>query len=130
MGVFIRDQPQPQPQPPETQIRPYNTVRSLTAAAARVKVQDKYEMELLKKRKSAAAWQDESWTYFDLVGEIKYAFLLTGAIASRLKLYVGFVENISDEEFVMIHAPNATTGGTLTQYGPPRTWGVQFRYSH
>lgn len=42
---------------------------------------------------------------------------------------MGFVENIGDEDFVMIHAPNATTGGTLTQYGPPRTWGVQLRYS-
>jgi iron complex outermembrane receptor protein len=40
-----------------------------------------------------------------------------------------FVENVSDEDFVMIHAPNATTGGTLSQYGPPRTWGVQLRYS-
>lgn len=42
---------------------------------------------------------------------------------------IGFVENIGDEDFVMIHAPNATTGGTLTQYGPPRTWGLQLRYS-
>ncbi len=42
---------------------------------------------------------------------------------------IAFVENVGDEEFVMIHAPNATTGGTLSQYGPPRTWGVQLRYA-
>lgn len=42
---------------------------------------------------------------------------------------IAFVENAGDEDFVMIHAPNATTGGTLTQYGPPRTWGLQVRYS-
>ena len=43
--------------------------------------------------------------------------------------FIAFVENISDEEFVMIHAPNATTGGTISQFGPPRTWGVQVRFS-
>jgi len=42
---------------------------------------------------------------------------------------IAFMENIGDEDYVMIHAPNATTGGTLTQYGPPRTWGLQVRYS-
>lgn len=42
---------------------------------------------------------------------------------------IGFVENIADDEYVMIHAPNATTGGTLSQFGPPRTWGIQFRWS-
>ncbi len=44
--------------------------------------------------------------------------------------FIAFVENISDEEYIMIHAPNATTGGTISQFGPPRTWGVQVRYSH
>ena len=43
--------------------------------------------------------------------------------------FIAFVENIGDEEFIMIHAPNATTGGTISQFGPPRTWGVQVRYS-
>ena len=42
---------------------------------------------------------------------------------------VAFVENISDEEFISIHTPNATTGGTISQYGPPRTWGVSIRYA-
>ncbi len=43
--------------------------------------------------------------------------------------FIAFVENISDKEFVVIHAPNATTGGTISQFGPPRTWGIQMRYS-
>lgn len=42
---------------------------------------------------------------------------------------VAFVENISDEEYAATHLPNATTGGTLSQYGPPRTWGISVRYS-
>ena len=43
---------------------------------------------------------------------------------------IGFLENIDDREFVMIHTPNATTGGTISQFGPPRIWGLQFRYSY
>ncbi|MEM9622181.1 MAG: TonB-dependent receptor [Pseudomonadota bacterium] len=42
--------------------------------------------------------------------------------------FIAFVENVSDEEFVVIHAPGATTGGTISQFGPPRTWGLQMRY--
>lgn len=42
---------------------------------------------------------------------------------------IAFVENVTDEEYVATHIPNATTGGTLSQYGPPRTWGVSVSYS-
>lgn len=97
MGIFLRT-----PDPESTGItpavaRPYNTVRPLTAAAARVKINDKFEMERLSKRKKAATWQTEAYTYFDLIGEIKYAFLLTGAIISRMKLFVGYIDTPSDQ---------------------------------
>ncbi len=49
-----------------------------------------------------------------------------GAGAVRV---MGFVENIADEEYVAMHTPNATTGGTLSHFAPPRTWGVSVRYS-
>ena len=42
---------------------------------------------------------------------------------------IAFVENVGDEEYVAIHAPNATTGGTISHFGPPRVWGLQVRYS-
>ena len=42
---------------------------------------------------------------------------------------IAFVENAGDEEYVVMHAPNATTGGTISHFGPPRVWGVQVRYS-
>ncbi len=42
---------------------------------------------------------------------------------------VGFVENIGDEEYAVSHTANATTGGVQSMFAPPRTWGVQFRYS-
>ena len=42
---------------------------------------------------------------------------------------MAFVENVGDEEYALMHTPNATTGGTLSNYAPPRTWGVSVRYS-
>ena len=42
---------------------------------------------------------------------------------------IAFVENVGDEEYVMMHSPNATTGGTISHFGPPRLWGLQVRYS-
>ena len=97
MGVFFRE-----PDLSEgsgltrAEAQPYSAVRPLTAAAARVKINDKLEAERLQKRKKAAAWQSEAYAYFDEVGEIKYAFLLTGAVISRVKLFVGYVNNPSD----------------------------------
>ena len=99
MATFLRDRnvgTADAPVPTTSIIRPLNVVRPLTAAAARVKINDKYETERLKKRKAATVWQNEAYAYFDLIGEIKYAFLLTGSVMSRMKLYVGYTENISD----------------------------------
>ena len=42
---------------------------------------------------------------------------------------IAFVNNLTDEEYVVSHSPNATTGGTLSTFAPPRTWGVTLRYS-
>ena len=39
------------------------------------------------------------------------------------------IENIGDVDYVMNHAPNATTGSTLSTFGPPRTWGIQLNYA-
>ena len=39
-----------------------------------------------------------------------------------------YVENIGDQDYVTVHAPNATTGSTISNFGPPRTWGVQVNY--
>ena len=56
------------------------------------------------------------------------AIWLPGGDLSKFR-FIAFVENIDDEEYVVIHAPNATTGGTISQFGPPRIWGIQMRYS-
>ena len=43
---------------------------------------------------------------------------------------IAYVENIGDEEYVSIHTPTATIGGTISAFGPPRTFGLQLRYSY
>jgi iron complex outermembrane receptor protein len=42
--------------------------------------------------------------------------------------FQAYVENIGDKDYVTVHAPNATTGSTLSNFGPPRTWGIQVDY--
>jgi iron complex outermembrane receptor protein len=43
--------------------------------------------------------------------------------------FQAFVENLGDVDYVTNHAPNATSGSTISTYGPPRTWGVQINYA-
>ena len=42
---------------------------------------------------------------------------------------IAFIDNLTDEEFVATDIPNATTGGTLRQYGAPRAWDISVRYN-
>ncbi|MDJ0657530.1 MAG: TonB-dependent receptor [Xanthomonadales bacterium] len=43
---------------------------------------------------------------------------------------IAFVENLSDKEYISIHTPTATVGGTISTFGPPRTYGLQLRFSY
>lgn len=74
---------------------PYNSVRSLTAAAQRVNLKDKTEAELFRNRQSSqmVAIQGAAWEYYDAISEIKYAFNLVASVVSRIRLYVAVVEN-------------------------------------
>jgi len=73
----------------------FNAPRPLTAAAAKVDLQDKGEAELFKSRRQSAstAWQSEAWEYYDAIGEIKYAFNLVASVVSRIRLYAAAVSN-------------------------------------
>ena len=75
----------------------YNTPRSMTAAAAQVKMNDKGEFEQFKSRRSASssAWQAEAWEYYDAIGEIKYAFNLVASVVSRIRIYAAAVDDPS-----------------------------------
>jgi len=73
----------------------FSTPRALTAAAARVQLNDKGEAEYFKQRRSSSssAWQTEAWEYYDAIGEIKYAFNLVASVVSRIRLYAAVVDN-------------------------------------
>jgi hypothetical protein len=75
----------------------YNAPRSLTAAAAQVKTNDKGEYEQFKARRSASssAWQAEAWEYYDAIGEIKYAFNLVASVVSRIRIFAAAVDDPS-----------------------------------
>jgi hypothetical protein len=75
----------------------FNSPRSLTAAAAQVKTNDKGEFEQFKSRRgaSSSAWQAEAWEYYDAIGEIKYAFNLVASVVSRIRIYAASVDDPS-----------------------------------
>ena len=75
----------------------YNAPRTLTAAAAQVKTNDKGEYEQFKARRSASssAWQAEAWEYYDAIGEIKYAFNLVASVVSRIRIFAAAVDDPS-----------------------------------
>ena len=75
----------------------YNTPRTLTAAAANIKINDRSEFEQFRSRRAAAssAWQAEAWEYYDAIGEIKYAFNLVANVVSRIRMYSAVIEDPS-----------------------------------
>jgi hypothetical protein len=75
----------------------YSSPRTLTAAAAQVKVNDKAEFEQFRARRSAgsSAWQVEAWEYYDAIGEIKYAFNLVASVVSRIRIHAAVVDDPS-----------------------------------
>jgi hypothetical protein len=76
----------------------YSTPRTLTAAAAQIKVNDKGEFEQFRIRRSAgsSAWQSEAWEYYDAIGEIKYAFNLVASVVSRIRIYAAVIDDPSE----------------------------------
>ena len=73
----------------------YSTPRSLTAAAAQLKINDKGEYEQFRARRSAgsSAWQAEAWEYYDAIGEVKYAFNLVASVISRIRIYAAVIDD-------------------------------------
>lgn len=91
MAVFRKDSTPAEP-------AVYSAPRALTAAATRLKLNDRNETEQFKSRRasSAAQWQQEAWEYYDAVGEVKYAFNLVAAVVSRIRLYAATVIDPAD----------------------------------
>jgi hypothetical protein len=76
----------------------YTAIRSLTAAATQVRLNDKGEAEKFRNRRTAqsSGWQTEAWEYYDAIGEVKYAFNLVASVISRIRLYAAIVEDPSE----------------------------------
>lgn len=77
---------------------PYNSIRPLTAAAARVNLKDSAEAEQFRQRQGSeiTSIQAAAWEYYDAISEIKYAFNLVASVVSRIRLYVAVVEDPSE----------------------------------
>lgn len=73
----------------------YNVRRSLTASGARLYLNDKKVFQLQADRRKRTNWQNDSWDYFDLVGEVKFSANTIANSISRTNLYVGFVDDTS-----------------------------------
>jgi hypothetical protein len=90
----------------------YNTPRSLTAAAAQVRMNDKGEFEQFKSRRSASSssWQAEAWEYYDAIGEIKYAFNLVASVVSRIRIFAASIDDASQTP-VSVHESRIIDAG-------------------
>lgn len=75
---------------------PYEAPRSITAAASRVSVRNKSEIDSIYRKRSDLTWQRQSWAYYDMVGEVKHSALLIGSLVSRIKIYSAYVGNVED----------------------------------
>lgn len=79
---------------------PFSEPRPITAAAVRVNLADKSQVEAIRDRRSADNWQDLAWEYYDLIGEVGFSARLIGSVTSRVRLYPAY---IADEENEPIH---------------------------
>ena len=104
-SIFTSNSNSPQP-------LSYNTPRSLTAAAAQVRMNDKGEFEQFKSRRSASSssWQAEAWEYYDAIGEIKYAFNLVASVVSRIRIFAASIDDASQAP-VSVHESRIIDAG-------------------
>ncbi len=128
MGVFTRD-PQPEPNKPLVAsglAKPaaYSAHRSLTAAAVRVNVHDKSQLAQIKQRRAMASWQSDAWDYYDMIGEVKYAFRLFANVLSRIRLYPAYVTDADStpdplrDADLPDHVKQAATKAMRRPFGP------------
>lgn len=71
----------------------YNTPRPLTAAASVVDMGSKKEIDALTRRIQSDLWQKDAWSYYDLIGELKYSSNLVAKILSRINLYAAYIDD-------------------------------------
>jgi hypothetical protein len=87
---------------------PFSASRGMTAAAAPINLNDSRQLQALARRRAHDQWQQEAWEYFDVIGEIKYAFTLVSNVLSRIRLFAG---ELADPSQAPKHASGDTPGG-------------------
>ena len=75
----------------------YNTPRAIVASVSNIRVNDssKIKEESLIRRNNS--WQHYAWDYYDLIGELSIAANLIASTASRIRLYVGYVDDETED---------------------------------
>lgn len=76
--------------------------RAITAASKRLPVQGEGGGPSAKRTDSS--WQDEAWSYFDDVPEVKFAARFLGSSLSRLRLFPAIVINPDDPPIALADA--------------------------
>lgn len=89
MGIFVRRNDD-DPHSDDARIIPFAQRRGLTASAQRVRLTDRDDIERLQRR-GRTAWQARAWEYFDVIGEIGFAFEMKASVVSRARLYPAFI---------------------------------------
>ena len=90
--MFIND-PLPLSEDYSLKALPFNAPRAMVASVTPIKTSDSQQLrhaELIKRNNS---WEDVAWDYYDLIGEISIAANLIAATASRIRLFVGYVDD-------------------------------------
>lgn len=85
---------------------PFAEPRSLVAAAVRVDIAKKSEVDALRTRRAEDKWQDDAWEYYDLIGEVGFSARLIASVTSRVRLFPAYIE---DEENEPVHVRSVDT---------------------
>lgn len=95
MGFLTKDS-KPPVAPRPAKPRTYSTIRPITASGQRINTNNIKELEEIADRKRTATWQSDSWEYFDVIGEIQYAYTVFSNVLSRIRLHAAWVEDDQD----------------------------------
>jgi hypothetical protein len=71
------------------------TPNAIVGAARRIHIDDRDEVERMRER-GVQIEQNLAWKYYDKIGEIKTAYNYFAAISSRVRLYVGYQQDVGE----------------------------------
>lgn len=75
----------------------YSAPRSITAAAAPVRLRNRSELEQIRQRNSTShAWQREAWQVYRNLGEVSFAFNVVANALSRVRIHAAV--NLNPDE--------------------------------